>query len=100
MNLSIIYPINCIFDTGAGIDLLKEEIPEPNWMSSINFCGKPRLQSAMNQKFKVSGKLLLHICIEETRVRVVLLIIKSVAVRVWLETSFIDMFFKKIFPTE
>lgn len=92
-------PVNGVFETSAGPNLLHADMVKLDWKSPIRVIDKRRLSSAINQKVE-DVDTIIHINMGEARVRVTFGIIKNLAVPVLLRTSFIAKFVKGIFPTE
>lgn len=82
--------VNGAFDTGAGPNLLRENMLKPNWISSVHAGEKPRLRNAMNQKIEVVRTIILHDRMGEPLVRVVFRTVWNFAVSVLLGTSLIE----------
>lgn len=93
-------PVNSVFDTGAGRNLLREDMVERDWLSSIPCSEKPRLRCVKNEKMEVVGTLMTHVRMAEAHVRVMIGIFKNMAVSVLFGTSLIDKFEKRIFLAE
>lgn len=91
-------PVNSVFATGAALNLLRRDIVEHKLMSSIRVCKRPRVRNMTNQKVEVVGAIMLHVCMREPLVRVMLGIVKNLAVSVFFETCY--RFVKRIFRNE
>lgn len=82
-------PIKSAFNVGAGPNLVREALVEPDWLRLIHPCGNPRLKSATNQKFEVFRTILLHVRIRDILVREMFVIVSKLAVLALLCTHFI-----------
>lgn len=83
-------PVNCVSDTGAGLNLIGEEELKDDWFQAIKSAERFALQGAPNHKLTMVGTTTLRVRIGETRVRVVFRAVRQLAVSVSLVTSFID----------
>lgn len=100
LTASLMRPINCFFDTGAGPNLLSEEFIRPDWLPSICSCDSIRLNSATNQKVKIVGKIVLHVRTGKSFRRVMFGIFRNLAVIVLLGSLVIDRFINSFFHGE
>lgn len=91
-------PVNCLFNTGTGPNLLRENMNEAYWMSTIRVSKTLRLRSATSQKVEVVDIILFHVRMGESCVRVMFGIFRNLTVSVRLGTFFIEKFVKRIFP--
>lgn len=91
---------NILFNRSAWLNLLCVDMVEIDWMSWICICNTTQLGCATNQKIEVISIILLHVRLRDGRVRVVLGIVKILAVPVFLETPFTDKFVKWMFSHE
>lgn len=91
------HPTNCALDAVTGPSLLLEELFEPEWLLSIRVCQSPRLKSGTNLWFKVTGAIMLHVRMGESRIRVMFEIFRNLAVPVFLGILLIDNSIKIIF---
>lgn len=87
-------------DIGDESNLRREDMAEPDWMSSILVSKKTRQRSATNQIVEVAGTIILHVRMEEALLSVVLGTVKKLAVFVFLAKSYIDKFVKVMLPAE
>lgn len=96
LNTSLKRPINCVFDTSAGPNLLRKKLIEPDWLLLILPCNNPRLKCATNQKVEIVEMIVLNVQIEESHVRVMFRIVKDLAVPDLLGSAFIERCIKVI----
>lgn len=89
----------CVFDTGTGPNFLQPGLVERDYLASIRPCSSPWLNSAINQSVKVVRKIVLHVRIGGSHVRVMFEIVRNLADPVFLCTWLIDRFSKDIFPS-
>lgn len=99
MTASSMRPIKCVFYTGAGPSLVREDLVQPDWLPSIRLSDNPRLRSATNENVDVVGTVILHVQIGDIRVRVIFGIVRSFAAPALLRTSLMHKCIKGIFPT-
>lgn len=52
-------PLNCVSDTDAGPNLLREDIVEPVLVSSVLVGNKPQMRSTTNDKVEAVGTIML-----------------------------------------
>lgn len=97
LNSLYMRPVSCVFDTGSAPSLLRDDMVEPNSMSSISVSKKPLLRSVTNQKVEFVGKIILQVRMGETSLHVMFGIVKNLEVQVLLRASFIVNFVKVIF---
>lgn len=94
------YPVQYVYYTGAGLNLIPEDFLQTEWLDAIEAIGQPSLQSATNQKFVIVGTILLHALIRDARVRAVFEVVRNFVEPLLPETSFIDKFMKGIFTPD
>lgn len=100
LNSSLMSSGNCVINTSAGLNLLREDIVDLDWTRAIHISERPQLQSATNQRDEAVGTVMLYIRVWEARVKVVFWIVKNLVVPVLLKTSFIDRFVEGILLLE
>lgn len=93
-------PIQCVFDTGTGTNLIRADVLDPIWLNSIRQRDMPDIRSASDTKFKVSGTITLLIRKGKSRTRVNFNAVNELVVPLLLRTTFIDSFRKSIHPAE
>lgn len=91
-------PVNCVLCTDAGLNLLREEMVKPNWVSAIYISKEPRRRSATNQKDEAVDTVMLQVRIEETHVRAVFGNIMNLTVLILLGASYIGKFVRNCYP--
>lgn len=80
------HPINSFFDTGAGKNLIREDILQTEWLRAIQSKTQQALQNATNQKVSVVGTIMLHFRMTNCRVGVIFGLVRNLAVPVLLDT--------------
>lgn len=100
LNTSYMGPITCVFHTGAGPTLLREDHVKHDWLTLIRPCDNQRLKNATNQEVKVVGTNMLHDRTEYIHVRVMFGIVRNLAIRVLLGATLVDRYIKGVFPTD
>lgn len=92
--------INCVLITGAGLNLVREDVLNIEWLEAaksengLQFGGQP------NPTLDIAGPVTIHLRIERPQVNVVFGVVCQLAVLVLLGTSFINKFIRGIFPEE
>lgn len=100
LNANKMHSVNSVFNTGVGLSLIREDFLEVDQLGYIQANNPSSLRNSTNQKAKIVGTITLRVRIRDSRVRVVFVIVRYLAVPVFLGTSFIDSFVKDIFPSE
>lgn len=54
------HPVNCVFGTGAGPDLIRRDVPETKWLRSTQVNNRPSLKKGTNQKVSCVGTITLQ----------------------------------------
>lgn len=75
-------PISYVIDTGSRLNLLGEDLVDPDWLPSIHPCDNSRLNSLTNQKVEVVGTVVLNVHIGASRISVIFEIVRIPAVPV------------------
>lgn len=85
------------FDIGAGPNLMKGDILDQRWLENTRQSDMSKVRGASDQKTVVSGSIILHIFMCESRTRVARGVVDKRAVPVLLWTTFIGRFIKLIY---
>jgi Retroviral aspartyl protease len=94
-------PVRAILDTGAGPNLVREEILPTDW-EKYRVAGAPTLQivGAGGRRLKQSGAILLHVEICGLKTRMQFVVVPGLAAECILGCQFIDRHVKSILPKE
>lgn len=76
--------VSCVFDTGAGLNVIREDFLGKRWARSMKQNISNNLKSATNQGVRVAGTITSHVRMCDCRVCVVFGVVKSLAVPVLL----------------
>lgn len=77
--------IGCVYDTGTDSSLVQADVLEPSWLSNIRQCTLPVIQSAADNKLKLSGTITLQLRTDTSCVPVTFDVIKGLGVPVRLK---------------
>lgn len=84
-------PINCLRDTNTGASLIREVLLSDEFLSAAKYDRWPYLRSATNHKLAAFSTTMLHLKMGNAGDRVVLGVMKQMAVAVLLGISLFDM---------
>lgn len=58
-------PITCVYETGAGLNLVRADILDLNWLDSVRSRDMSEIRSASSTKRTLSGSITLHPRVDE-----------------------------------
>lgn len=90
----------CVYDTGAGTILKREQLVKTDQLPSIRFYDNPWLKSVISKMVEVIGTILVHVRMWKTVLLAISWIVRISAAPVLLGMSFIDKLINGIFVNE
>lgn len=73
-------PVNCVFDTGAGLNIIREDFLGAEWLEAIQVNNRPSLMNETNRKDSIVRTVALHVRLVDSRVRAVFGIVCNLVV--------------------
>lgn len=95
-----IYFVNCVFDTGTGLNITQEDFLWAEWFKAVQGNNGPVSMKGTSQKVTVVQTGTLQAEMRYSRVRVVFGVVRKLAVPFFLRTSYRDRFVSCILPPE
>lgn len=93
-------PTTSMLDTGDGPNLVSKELLPPKWQHLVKPSRDAGLMEAKKESVDIQGVILIQIILEDLCMHAWFGGVPRIAVPMWMGTSFIDHFFKGIFPQE
>lgn len=100
LNTSRIRCVICVFDSSVRPSLLWEDFTTLDWLPLISLCNSSTLKHTACTRLKVVSTVVLHVATWESRIRVMLGIIRELVVPVFLWRMFIDKFIESNLSSE
>lgn len=100
LNSSQVRPTTTVFDTGAGLNLVQDDVSDHFGLNSDHQRNISEFRRASSKNLTGSETINLHLRIRDLYVRVTFDIAEKFTAPVLLETNFIDKFIRPIHPTE
>lgn len=94
------HPVNWIFDTGAGSNLIQEDFVNSELLKAIQASSRPVLEHASNEKVSVVLTTMVHVRMGYPIGREVFCFVRILALPFLLGTSYGERCVKGIFPHE
>lgn len=95
-----IHSVNCVFDTGAGPNLIWEIFLRQGWHKVIRPAHEPDVKTALSKFVPNLGTITLYVSVSDCRVCVNFGVVRNLAVSVLFGATFIDWIAKAILPAE
>lgn len=89
-----------LLDTRSGLSFVNKTLTPQPWKHRIQQGSLTKLRTATKQLVQVEGRILFYVRFESIHTKVWFGIVPSLAVEMLLDTSFIDIFTRGIFPFE
>lgn len=93
-------PIICVFDTGAGPKLIRDDVVNLSRLDCVRHGDMPEIRRAWDTRLNVSGTITLYLRMGESRTLVTFDVMDRLDVPVLLQTSFKDYIIKSIHLAE
>lgn len=100
LEFSRTHPVSCVFDIGAGPDLINAVVLGQRWLKNLHQCDTLEIRGALNTRLAVTGTITLHLQLSKTRTRVSFSVVDRFAVPVLFPATFIGKSVKSIPPAK
>jgi Aspartyl protease len=98
---SVLAPVRAVFDTGAGPNLVRDDLLPRGWESLlVPNQPLPRITNASGKRMPVRGVIVLHTQVGDLRTRVRFYVVPGLGVPCILGCNFIDLHVRSIHPKE
>lgn len=93
-------PIECVFDAGAGPNLIMADVLDPSWLNSIRHGALWDIRIVSNSKLEVSGNIIIHCRMGESCTRDDFGAVNELLVAVLLKKTYINRVIRTTHLTE